>query len=295
VSRVLITGASGFLGRAVSRQLSAAGHDVVGQSRAARPDDDIRWRQADLSDAAAVVDLLAAVRPTVVVNLAGVSDGRPDVERVIPSFAGNGQSTVHLLYAASGIGCRVIHIGSLQEPLDVVAASPYALSKWVASAYVDFFERQYALPTITLRFGIVYGPGEASTGRLVPHAITTLLRGEAPRLSNGLQSSDWLYIDDAAGIIAAAVRAQDVRRCRLDVGSGRPATVRTVITTIATHVGGTGGNPVEPLFGVLPDRPLVATRPADPEGVFQALGWRPAVDLEEGLRRTVDWYRRRSG
>jgi nucleoside-diphosphate-sugar epimerase len=295
-SKALVCGASGFLGTALCRRLIDLGVEVHGQSRTARSTPaDLRWWQADLTDPADSARLLASVRPDVIFNLAGVSDARPNADLVVPLFRSNALSCVNLLSAALSCGCqRFVQTASLQEPDlgdDAVPASPYALSKWVERVYVDFFHRHCGLHTVLLRFGIVYGPGEESRQRVVPYVITSLIRGEAPRLSSGHQPADWIYVEDAVDAFVAAAESERGSGQSFNVGSGTQVSVRTVATEIAKQI----GNGVQPLFGALPDRPIAPTRDAEPSRVFRELGWRPRTSLDAGLRATIAWYRSQLG
>jgi UDP-glucose 4-epimerase len=293
--RVVVFGASGFLGTALCNHLVRGGAEVHGVSRTAQSKrDDVHWWQADVTRIDDATRVMTAVRPEIVFNFAGVSDGRTDLDRVLPLFTGNAQSSVVLLCAAAAAGCRrFIQCASLQEPRFGPTGSPptsaYAISKWVQSAYVDLFYRHYQLPTVVLRLGIVYGPGEESAQRLVPHVITQLLRGEAPRLSSGAQLVDWIYLEDAVAAFVAAMDAAGAIGQTLNLGWGEPISVRAMAELIARTI----DSGVNPVFGAVPDRPVVPTQPAEPSIALAALGWRARTPLEEGLRTTIEWYRRR--
>jgi UDP-glucose 4-epimerase len=293
--KALVCGASGFLGAALCRRLTREGVELHGLSRVPRSTHEgMRWWQADLTEPESIIELFSHLRPDVVFNVAGLSDGRPDRDRVLPLFLGNALSSISLLSAAAEFGCRrFIQSASLQEPdLGAAAAqpaSPYALSKWVVSAYVDLFNRLYQLPTVILHLGIVYGPGEESAQRLIPYVITSLLKGESPRLSSGHQPVDWLYLEDAVDALMSAMQSPGAEGQSFNVGSGTATSVRTVAEQIAKTI----DNGVAPVFGAVPDRPLVSTRQADPSRLLRELGWLPRTPLADGLRATVEWYRGR--
>jgi UDP-glucose 4-epimerase len=293
--RVLVCGATGFLGRALCRRLVAGGVRVHGTSRRPQRDaSEMSWYQVDLTDTAATSRLVAAVRPDVLFNLSGISDARPDRDRVLPVFVGGGLVCVNLLAAAAEYGCGLfVHTSSLQEADfgsgDARPVSPYALAKFVETAYVDLFQRMYQLPAVVLRFGIVYGPGERTVERFIPHVITALLRGEQPRLSLGRQTADWLYVEDAVDALVSTAVSPAAKGCVLNVGSGTPTSVRTMAERIAAAV----DNGVSPVFGAVADRPTAPTRPAEPSRVKEVLGWTPRTCLDDGLRATIEWYRER--
>ncbi|MDX6504307.1 MAG: hypothetical protein QOE29_1432 [Gaiellaceae bacterium] len=295
--RVLLTGASGFIGSHVLRRLEDAGAEVHAVSRRPGPGGaGVRWWQVDLADWEETRALVEATRPEVILHLAGHPEGARALELVLPTFRSNLQSTVNLLSAAAETGAgRVVLTGSLEEPeagaVEAVPSSPYAVSKWAAGAYGRLFEALFALPVVCLRVFMVYGPGTQDVRKVVPYSALALLRGEAPRLSSGRREVDWIYVEDVADAFLAAAVADGLSGATLDVGSGVLTSIRDVVTALQ----GLAGTGVEPAFGALPDRPLEQVRRADVPRTTECLGWRPAVELDEGLRRTVDWFRAELG
>jgi nucleoside-diphosphate-sugar epimerase len=98
---------------------------------------------------------------------------------------------------------------------------------------------------------------------------------------------DWIYIDDVVDALLAAAVAEGVEGRTLDVACGEHVTVREV----AERIGRLVGSRVSPRFGALPERPLEQVRVPDVASTDACLAWRARTSLEEGLRRTVDWYR----
>lgn len=115
-----------------------------------------------------------------------------------------------------------------------------------------------------------------------------LLRGESPKLTNGQRQVDWIYVDDVVEGLLATAQVPDLEGCTVDLGSGTLVPIHAVVQQIVKLV----GSQVEPLFGALPDRPREQVRVADTAYTHAKLGWKPATSLEDGLERTVDWYRR---
>jgi nucleoside-diphosphate-sugar epimerase len=186
---------------------------------------------------------------------------------------------------------RVVLCGSLEEPeSDGVAAalsSPYAISKAAATSYARLFHDLYGHPVVVARLFMVYGPGQWALSKLIPSTILTLLRGEAPKVSSGERPVDWVYIDDVVdGILACAV-ASGVEGQRIDIGTGVLTTVRGVVETI----GGLIPQGPAPAFGTVPNRSAEQVRAARVDRSQALLSWKAKVELLEGLRRTVEWYR----
>jgi len=151
------------------------------------------------------------------------------------------------------------------------------------------FHALYQLPIVILRIFMVYGPAQQDLRKLIPYVILSLLRGEAPKLTSGHRQIDWIYVDDVVEAFLTAARAADVEGHTIDVGSGELTTIRSVVEHLVRLI-----NPkVEPVFGALPDRPLEQVRAAQAARAHAVMGWKVVTPLEEGLKRTVDWYQRR--
>lgn len=288
--RCLVTGATGFLGSRLLGELEREGAEVAVLSRLPRPEDArvARWHRADLEDSTAVEQALADDRPEVVFHLASLVTGRRELDLVVPTFRANLASSVHLLAAATRVGCRrIVLAGSMEEPEPGTApGSPYAAAKAASSLYASFFRALYETPIVTARIFMVYGPGQRDTSKVVPASILAALEGRAPRISSGARPVDWIFVDDVARGLMALATAPGVDGETLDLGSGELVAVREVVERICRRAGGP-----PPEVGALPDRPLEAVRRADPSRAFALARWRPEVALDEGLARTIDHYR----
>jgi nucleoside-diphosphate-sugar epimerase len=291
--RLLVTGASGFIGARLCRRAHEAGAVVHALSR--RPQDEageVRWERGDLTDETVARDLLSRVRPHLVVHLASEVSGGRDLELVLPMLRANLLATVNLMVACAEAGCsRVVLAGSMEEPdlgdPNAVAQSPYAVAKWGALAYARHLHALHELPVVHLRVFMVYGPGQLDLRKLVPYVTVSLLRGESPKLASGAREVDWIYVDDVVDAFLRAAVAPGLDARSLDVGSGELVTARALVLRLHELVGGHAN----PAFGAIPDRPLERVRAADPAPSAEAMDWRPQVGLEEGLARTVDFYR----
>jgi nucleoside-diphosphate-sugar epimerase len=293
--RVLVTGASGFLGTALCEGLLDAGAEVHGVSRRDRPlDTDVRWHRVDVADADAVDRTMGAVNPDVVYHLASAVSGRRDLDFVAPTLQANLVAAVNVLTAASRTSRpRVLLAGSMEEvdaeDVEPVPGSPYAAAKTATSAYARMFHALYGLDMVVLRTFMAYGPGQWDTTKIVPYVTTSLLRGRTPRLASGRRKVDWIHVADVVDAYLRAGLAPDIAGATLPVGSGRLTSIRTVVERIAQLVGGE----VRPEFGILPDRPLERPRRADVAVTESAIGWHPSRDLDDGLAETVEWFRAR--
>src|SRR5690242_1688935 len=257
--RVLVTGASGFLGRHLCRQLGRVGADLYAVSRSprVRGAEGASWLQAQMEDLAAVQEVMTTVQPEVVFHLSGLSNGAPDIDLVLPTFRSHLVSAVNVLTVATRLGCRrVILIGSLEEPEvaapreDLVPTSPYGAAKWGAGMYARMCHRLYGTPVAIVRIFMMYGPGQRPE-KIVPYTVSTLLKGETPLLSSGKRALDWVYVDDAVEGLLLAACAEGIDGQTIDVGSGEAVPIATVVDLLAQVI-----NPgARAAFGALPDRP----------------------------------------
>ena len=295
--KILVTGASGFIGPHLCRRLCRSGADVHAISRKAYSSNENcpHWWHGDLTDISTVHNLLNTIRPDVIFHMAGRADGTRDLELVLPTFHSNLTTTVNLLTVATEIGCRRILLpGSLEEPdvanTEVVPSSPYASSKWASSAYARMFHKLYKTPIVILRVFMTYGPGKQDTRKLIPYVVTSLLSGQTPKLSSGQRKIDWIYIDDVIDGLISAAQAPDVEGRMIDLGSGSLVSIQTIVKQLVNM---TDSN-LKPLFGTAPDRPMEQVRVANTANTRALIGWKPKTPLERGLKYTVNWYREAS-
>jgi len=289
---VLVTGGLGFIGSALVARLEKAGGKIHTASR--RPAPDVapgrHWR-VDLSDAAAVDKLVRETKPDYVFHLASHVMGAPGLEHALPTFRGNLQSTVNLLCSLAETGCRrMLTTGSLVEPeagVRSIPNSPYAAAKWAASDYARMFHALYAFPVAIARVFMVYGPGQQDGTKLVPYVIRCVLQGKVPEVTSGTHRIDWIFVDDVvSGFVRMAI-APDIDGKSIDLGSGTLITIRELVGRICELM----KTNLVPAYGALADRPLEPLRIANVAESRRVLGWSPTVGLDEGLLRTIDWYR----
>ena len=294
--RVLVTGATGFIGANMCRRLASCHAEVHGVSRIkqSRTNDSAEWWQTDLSDIEATRRLLRTVHPDFVCHLAGLATGSRSLEAVLPTLENNLVATVNLLVAASEVGCsRLLLAGSLEEPDELdgktFPCSPYAAAKWASSGYARMFHALYKMPVTVARIFMVYGPGDPNRTRLVPYVIEALLQGETPKLASGVRLVDWIYVDDVVNGLLAMLSAPGIEGRTIDLGSGTLTSIHDLVMQVIDLT----GSAIVPAFGARPDPPFERTRVAAAGQTHRLIGWRAETPLREGLERTVSAYKER--
>lgn len=295
----LVTGGAGFIGSHVVRNARDAGHRVrvlddlsTGEGR--RLPADVELVVGDVADPQAVRAALDGV--DAVVHLAAHRAVPRSVADPLATDRANAHGTLCVLEAARHAGVPRVVLASSSSVYGAAAtrptpetavprpASPYAVSKLAGEHYADVYAELFGLSTLSLRFFNVYGPDQSPDGpyaQLVPKVLAALRTGERPTVfGDGTQSRDLVYVGDVARAVLAAV-ASDARGV-LNIGSGTPVTVLDVVAAAARVL----GTALEPRF--LPVRPGdVPHTCADATRAAAVLGWRAAVSLDEGLRRTA--------
>jgi UDP-glucose 4-epimerase len=294
--KVMVTGASGFIGYHLCQRLEACGAKVHAVSRrppqSSQPEG-LQWLAADVCSIDAVRDLFRSIRPDVIYHLASHVMGAPGLEHVLPTFYGNLQSSVNLLTAAAETGCRrLVLTGSLAEPDlskgEEFPSAPYAAAKWASSAYGRMFHALYKVPVVLARVFMVYGPAQKDLSKLIPYATLSLLQKKSPKISSGDRLIDWIYVSDVVDGFIRLAEASNVEGSTIELGSGKLISIREIVGQLADVVdSGTAAT-----FGALPDRPLEPVRIANIGRSFEQTGWKPMTPLAVGLKTTVDWYRK---
>jgi len=290
--RVLVTGASGFIGSHLVTRLTNCGAEVHAVSRRPQPGPEgPAWHAANISDSAECEELVRTVSPDVVFHLASAVTGARDLDLVLPLMAANQAAAVNLLTAVarSAPNARVVLAGSIEEPHqhdDLIPHSPYAAAKWAASTYARMFAALWDVRVSVLQIAMVYGPAQPDLTKLVPYATLALLRGDVPRLSSGTRLVDWVYIDDVVDAFVRSADADGAIGRVFDICSGRVVSIRDTVELLGLIVGGEA----QLQFSAVADRPMDHAQRGDPRTAAELLDWRASTVLEEGLRKTVAWY-----
>jgi nucleoside-diphosphate-sugar epimerase len=302
VTRVLVTGASGFVGAHAVDALLAGSHEVHAVARrGGAPRDGVVWHEADLLERGAAERLTAAAKASALLHLAwyavpGSFWAAAENERWI-------DASLRLLraFGAAG-GRRAVMAGTCAEyrwGVDVLRerdtpsgpatalepATLYGACKHATHIAATAVAEQLDVSLAWGRIFFLYGPGEP-TGRLVSSVVQSLLAGEEVATTDGHQRRDFLHVADVAGAFATLLDSPLTGA--LNIASGEPVPVRDIVELIEQAAGVPGGV----RFGALPTRPdepdVIA---GDAQRMREELGFRPIIGLEQGLAETVAWWR----
>ncbi|WP_396929898.1 NAD-dependent epimerase/dehydratase family protein [Mycolicibacterium sp.] len=308
--QVLVTGAAGFIGSTLVDRLLADGHTVVGLDDLSRgrmenlagasADARFEFVEADIADAD-LIGLFEKHKPEVVHHLAAQIDVRRSVEEPEFDAAVNVIGTVRLAEAARRSGVRkVVHTSSggsiygaptnfpVNETTPVDPASPYAASKVAGEIYLNTFRHLYGVDCSFIAPSNVYGPRQDPHGEAGVVAIfaNAMLAGRPTKVyGDGSNTRDYVFVDD---VVDAFVRASGKGGCgqRFNVGTGVETSDRQLHSVVAKVVGVADDPEFAPArLGDL-KRSCLDVRKAE-----MVLGWRPQVHLEDGIARTVDYFR----
>ncbi len=321
--KILVTGGAGFIGSAVVRLAVRRGHEVVSldsltyaanlENVAPVSNSPLySFEQADLRDRAALDRVLAQHQPDAIMHLAAESHVDRSIDGPGDFIETNVTGTYNLLEAARAYwtaqgrpeGFRFHHIstdevfGSLGEtgqftedtPYD--PRSPYSASKAASDHLVRAWHETYGLPVVLTNCSNNYGPYHFPE-KLVPVVILNALHGKPiPVYGDGGNVRDWLYVEDHADALLLVLEKGELGRS-YNIGGENEAKNIDLVRTICAEMDRLRPEnaPHERLISFVTDRPGHDRRYAiDPTRIRTELGWRPSVTVEEGLRRTVEWY-----
>lgn len=299
MKRLLVIGGTGFIGRHLCQAAMDAGYAVTALSLhpAAPAIPGARHLTADIGDIQALGASLAGLQFDYVVNCGGYIDHR--------SFSNGGRALIdgYVEGIQNLIECldrtcltRFVQLGSSDEYGNAPAPqsedareapiSPYSMARVAVTHLLQMLWRTEKFPAVVLRVFLTYGSGQG-VERFVPQLIKGCLLNERFPVSAGVQLRDFCYIKDIVQGILAALEADNVCGELINLASGNPLSIRSLIETVQ-HIVGTG----EPDFGKIPYR--IGENMALYANVGKAaslLGWRPETSLMDGMQDTIAFYR----
>lgn len=311
--RVMVTGASGIIGSWLVHGLLERGADVTalvldadGRSQLVRSGDIDRINVINgrLEEYADVERAIVGPEVDTVFHLGAQAIVGTALRAPVATFETNIRGTYHLLDAcrihrdqvarvviassdkAYGDGKRLPYTED-QAPL---GRHPYDVSKSCADLLAAAYAFTYEMPVVIARCGNVYGGGDLHWDRIVPGTVRSLLEGRRPEVrSDGSYTRDYLYVDDVVDgylTLAESLDRRDLWGEAFNLAPGSPLSVLEVVKRIGTVI----GVDVDPLV-LDTARAEIVHQHLDPTKAGRLLGWEASTPFDEGIRRTVPWYR----
>ena len=306
----LITGVAGFIGSNLAHELVRRGEKVLGfdnfatgkRENVQELDGNIEFRELDLLDAGAVAEACRGV--DFILHQAAIPSVPKSVADPVTSHNVNINGTLNLLMGARTAGVkRVVYAASsaaygdtptLPKREDMLPnpISPYAVQKLTGELYMSSFTRVYGMQTVSLRYFNIFGPRQDPSSQysgVLAKFISQMLAGNTCTIfGDGEQSRDFTYIENAvnANLLACAAPAEKVSGRMFNVATGTRFSLNETFRTLASIIGYKN----EPQYAE-PRAGDVKHSLAEISRAREAMGYQPTVNFEDGLRRTVEWYK----
>ncbi len=311
MAKYLITGVAGFIGSNIAHALVAQGHQVRGIDNLsdgrignlAGIVDRFDLRQADITDDDAIRS--ACVGMDYVLHQAARGSVPRSLADPVGSNHANVVGTLKVLQAAREAGVKRVVLASSssvygdtptlpkREDMPCAPISPYAVSKYAGELYAQSFARLLGLGTVCLRYFNVFGPRQHPTSQyaaVIPKFILAMLQGQQPVIfGDGQTCRDFTFVDNvvSANLLACQAPAEKVSGQVFNVATGKSFSLNQLCSLLQELTGYSGAPSYAPArSGDIKDSL------ADSGRARQAMGYETLVDFKEGMRRTVEWYRR---
>ncbi len=308
MTKAIVTGGAGFIGSALVRKLIESGASVgvidnllTGyEKNLAEVRDRVEFHRIDIRDAAAVAEAIRGAN--IVYHLAAIPSVPRSINDPVPSHEVNIDGTFNVLRAAADAKVRrVVYAASYSaygdtetlpktETMSPRPKSPYAVQKLVGEHYASVFHSCFGLETVALRFFNVYGPRQDPTSQysgVLSLFMKHLLARTRPTIfGDGEQSRDFTYVEDVAALCMKASTAPNAAGKMYNAGNGGRYTLNFVWDLLQKIE----GVRIEPQYGP-PRAGDVRHSMADTASAKAELGHAPQFSIEEGLKRTLEWYR----
>ena len=307
MAHYLVTGGAGFIGSHLSEELRRRGHQVrvadsliTGKRANLDHIPQVEFIEGDLAD---VEFARAAVAGCdFVLHQAAIPSVPRSVKDPITSNRANVDGTLNVLVAARDAGVRrVVFAGSSSaygdtptlpkhEGMPTDPLSPYALQKVIGEQYLQMFTKLYGLETVSIRYFNVFGPRQDPTSPysgVISVFATALIEGRSPQIyGDGEQTRDFTYIANVVDGVLRACEAPKASGEVINVATGGRISLNTLFRTMRDVI----GSDVEPTYEEA-RKGDVRDSQADIRKAKELLGYEPTVSFEEGLSRTIEWYR----
>ncbi len=286
---ILITGASGFLGKRLANKLS--GTNDYNLSLASS--------EFDLLDLKLIKERVGKIRPDVVVHLASLVDLSRDYNVAQRCIDLNVRGTLNLLESLKGIPLKKLIFTSTEEiyganqiPFDEAQApqppSPYSATKIAGEYLCSQYAHMFAFPLLIFRLATFYGPGNKQE-RLIPQIIYRAIKSENIELNSGNKKRDYIYVDDVTDALAKGISFEPENKTDVfNIGGGQAYSLRNLVDEIVKIT----NSKSKIIYGAFPDRIMEADEwLMDIKKAQKTLHWFPQTSLNEGIRKTIEYYK----
>lgn len=308
MARYLITGGAGFIGANLAHALVARGDSVrvLDDFSTGRPQnlrgiaDRIETLRGDIRDPATVARTVQGTE--IILHQAALNSNPRSIKEPGPTNAVNVGGTLLLLEAARAAGVRrVVYASSSSvygdtpglpktEEMPLAPKAPYGVSKLAAELYCRVFTQVYGLETVSLRYFNVFGPRQhpdSEYAAVIPRFLRRMLAGKQPIIfGDGEQSRDFTAVENVvAATLLAAESRQGVGEV-FNIACGKPSTLNQLVAWLNQAL----GTDLEPIYE--PPRPAdIRHSYASIRKAEAVLGYRPSLDVQAGLQRTIEWFK----
>jgi dTDP-glucose 4,6-dehydratase len=304
--KVLVTGGSGFIGSHLIPKLLEAGHDVYSLQRYVTGryilgEHEAKTVFGDLQDSFVVRKLVKDIQPDAVIHLASISAVAYSYEHPQEVLTTNTIGTINLaescmreiphfkqfLYAGSSEEYGNQTKFPIEETAELLPNSPYSASKVAADKYLQYMRDAYDFPVTILRPFNTYGR-KNNTHFIVERTITQMLRSKVVKLGDPTPTRDMLYIEDHVDAYLTCLGNEKTRGEIFNFCTGRGITIRELVKLIAGLMGFDG----KIIWNTIPARPLdIQKLIGSYDKAKRVLGWKPKYTLEEGLKKTIEFWK----
>jgi UDP-glucose 4-epimerase len=308
MARYLITGGAGFIGANLAHALVARGETVriLDDFSTGRPEnlrgieDRIEILRGDIRDPGTMSRAVAGVE--IILHQAALNSNPRSIKEPEPTNAVNVGGTLNLLQAARAAGTRrVVYASSSSvygeaaglpktEDMPTAPKAPYGVSKLAAELYCRVFTQVYGIETVSLRYFNVYGPRQhpdSEYAAVIPRFLRRMLAGKRPVIfGDGEQSRDFTPVDNVVAANLLAAYSPEGTGEVMNIAGGNPSTLNQLVAWLNELL----GTDLLPLYE--PPRPAdIRHSYASIRKAETLLRYRPILDVREGLRRTVEWFK----
>jgi UDP-glucose 4-epimerase len=304
--KIIVTGGAGFIGSNIVDALIKDGHEVavvdnLSTGREENVNASAQFFNTDITDAEALENVFENFRPEVIFHVAAQIDVRKSVDDPAFDAETNVIGSVNLFKLAVNYGVRRIVYSSTggalygepkalpaTEETPIEPLSPYGVAKYCVENYLNYFKRLYGLERVILRYANVYGPRQDPLGEAGVVAIFTgkILKGEKPVIyGDGTQTRDYVYVDD---VVRANLIALAGKEGVYNIGTG----IETSVNDLVNVFGKVLQAEISPQY-TQARKGEVHRISLEGELAKKELGFAPKVSIEEGLKKTIEWYKRK--